>query len=230
LNSQILSKSSRLAASGSDLAIESKRDLDAPSSTPISEWIQSIKGGDSLAQIQLWERYYHQLVALAYQRLGPATGRQGFDEEDILQSVFLSLFQQAEKGKFPELSDRRGLWRLLIVMTERRLSSKLRDFNTIKRGGKITHQPIHRLPNSVTSQISSAAHCPTPTDGMTQEFVSTVKEVLGQCDEKAREIATLRIEGYEISEIAKKVGLSRSTVNRKIRYLKDRLQSAIQDT
>lgn len=202
--------------------------MDAPSSTPISEWIESIKKGDSAAQVKLWQRYYQQLVLLAHNRLRCASGREDFDGEDILQCVFLNVFQQAERGGFPDLADRRGLWRLLIVLTERRLSNKLRAFNAKKRGGRVKHQPIHLLPDPIASQLA-IPECPIPSEDMTEEFIDTVRDALRGCDDVSRKIALYRMEGFDIVEISEKVGVSRTTVNRKIQVLKLRLQTVMKD-
>ncbi|MEM7314939.1 MAG: ECF-type sigma factor [Planctomycetota bacterium] len=194
--------------------------MDAPSSTPVSEWIAAIKQGDADAQTRLWERYYFQLVARAHKKLAFAKGRKDFEGEDVVQHVFHSLFLRAEQGRFPKLNDRRDLARLLIVMTENRLKSKLRDCNARKRGGGIQHTAIHLLGPVSDPQLA----LPPIEEGAEDEFIQSVQEVLSGCDELTRAIAMLRMEGYEISDIAQSVGVSRSSVNRKIRYLKDRLE------
>jgi hypothetical protein len=42
------------------------------------------------------------------------------DEEDVALSAFDSFCRGAEQGRFPQLSDRDDLWRLLFVITERK--------------------------------------------------------------------------------------------------------------
>lgn len=190
----------------------------------VSEWIESIKDGDSVAQKELWQRYYQQLIVSAKRMLQKRGTGPTFDEEDVLQSVFRSLFRRAEQGDFPDLADRDGLWRLLIVMTERRVMNKARDARAKKRGGGVAHLPLYGLNPATGSQLQRDLPAqPKPALGTTEELIQTVEEVLGDCGDLEKEIARLRMEGYEISEIAQRVNRAPSTINRKIKYLKTRL-------
>ena len=82
----------------------------------VSHWIQEIKGGNREAAQDLWERYYGQLVRLARGRF-TGSSKRVTDEEDVVAEVFEKFFRFAESGRFPDLSDRDGLWRLLVRMT-----------------------------------------------------------------------------------------------------------------
>src|SRR5829696_1409471 len=100
----------------------------------VTGWLGRLQAGDSAAVQQLWERYFRRLVGLARQRLrgGP---RRAADEEDVALSAFESFCRHAERGRFPGLLDRDGLWRLLVVLTTRKAAHLVRDEGRRKRGG-----------------------------------------------------------------------------------------------
>src|SRR5215470_16012063 len=102
----------------------------------VTRWIGDLKaGGDSAAQ-HLWQRYFHRLVHLARARLR-AAHRAGAvaDEEDAALSAFDSFCRGAARGRFPDLADRDGLWRLLVVITLHKVMGQVRRQGAAKRGG-----------------------------------------------------------------------------------------------
>src|SRR5262249_9759250 len=84
------------------------------------------KAGDPDAAEALWRRYFARLVGLARARLA-ATRRLGADadEEDAALSAFNSFCDGAARGRFPILGDRDDLWRLLVVLTSRKVSAQV---------------------------------------------------------------------------------------------------------
>src|SRR5262245_48483230 len=102
----------------------------------VSRWLDLLQAGDSAAAQQLWQRYFHRLVGLARKRLAD-TPRRAADEEDVALSAFDSFCRNAERGRFPDLTDRDGLWRLLVVITARKASHLRRDLGCPRRGGGV---------------------------------------------------------------------------------------------
>src|SRR5271156_1244075 len=102
----------------------------------ITRWITGMKGGDLAAAQPLWERYFARMVTLARARLR-ASGRRdaGSDEEDVALSAFDSLCAGLARGQFPQLADRDDLWRLLVVITTRKVQAQARRQLPQKRGG-----------------------------------------------------------------------------------------------
>ena len=66
-----------------------------------------------------------------------ASGRRdaGSDEEDAALSAFDSLCAGLAKGQYPQLADREDLWRLLVVITTRKVRAQARRGLRQKRGG-----------------------------------------------------------------------------------------------
>lgn len=191
----------------------------------VSEWIESMKLGDTAAYGQLWQRYYSQLITKARRILkSRGTGKETFDEEDVLQSVFFALFRGIENGKFPNLSDRGGLWRLLIVMTERRTIGKVKHDNAQKRGGKVQTFPIHGEKNTGSRIHFDVQGQLEPAPQTVEQLVKTVDEVMAGCNEVERQIIIERMQGHDLEAIAKTMNLSTATIGRKLSYLKERLR------
>src|SRR5215831_9625648 len=100
----------------------------------ITAWLGKLVGGDRQAAEHLWRRYFHRLVGLARNKLRDAPRRVA-DEEDVALSAFDSFCRRAEKGDFPDLTDREGLWALLLTITARKAFHLVRDQQRLKRGG-----------------------------------------------------------------------------------------------
>lgn len=63
------------------------------------------------------------------------TPRHAANEEDVALSAFASFCRAAEQGRFPSLSDRDDLWKLLVVLTARKAVDLKRHEGRAKRGG-----------------------------------------------------------------------------------------------
>jgi DNA-directed RNA polymerase specialized sigma24 family protein len=100
----------------------------------VTRYLHQLQIGDPAAVQQLWERYFPRLVGLARKKLRDAPQRLA-DEEDVALSAFHSFCRHAEQGRFPQLLDRDGLWRLLVVITARKVAHLLRAEGRQKRGG-----------------------------------------------------------------------------------------------
>ena len=82
----------------------------------ITQWIAQIKDGDSAGAKGIWQRYFPRLVQLARKQIR-GVPRGMADEEDVALSALDSFCRAAREGRFPDLADRDGLWRLLLQMT-----------------------------------------------------------------------------------------------------------------
>src|SRR5262249_20340912 len=100
----------------------------------VTNWIGQLQADDAGAAQKLWERYFQRLVGLARKKLQDAP-RGAADEEDVALSAFASFCRNASGGKFPQLTDRDDLWRLLVTITARKAFHLRRDEGRQKRGG-----------------------------------------------------------------------------------------------
>jgi DNA-directed RNA polymerase specialized sigma24 family protein len=186
----------------------------------VTVWIESLKAGDVDAAEKLWRRYFEDLVRLARDRLGAAP-RAMADEEDAALDAFDSFVRGAARGCYPRLGDRDDLWRLLVVITERKVLDQARHERRRKRGGgKVVSLPGHEGDDhGGEARACLAGAIPTP------EFAAMIadecRNLLGQLrDDSLRQVARLRMEGYTNEEVANRLGCSLRTVARKIEIIR----------
>jgi DNA-directed RNA polymerase specialized sigma24 family protein len=189
----------------------------------ITQWIADLKGGDPGAANGLWERYFTRMVELARARLKASGGRDaGSDEEDAALSAFDSLCAGLARGQFPRLSDREDLWRLLVVITTRKVMEQARRQLREKRGGGLV-RPAADLADSGPDDDGILARAvgsePTP------EFAAMVAEEYRRLlerldDDVLRKVAVLRMEGHTSDEIAEHLGCARRTVARQLALIR----------
>jgi DNA-directed RNA polymerase specialized sigma24 family protein len=181
--------------------------------TSVTGWIAQLQAGDPSAAQPLWERYFRRLIKLAHNRL-QRVPRAAADEEDVALSAFASFCRGVQKGRFPQLSDRNELWRLLVVLTARKALHLLRDAHCQKRGGTLVSSP---QPEAELEAIVGRE--PTP------EFAAQVAEqcqrLLALLDtEQLRCIAIWKMEGYTVDQMADRLGCARTTVERRLRLIR----------
>ena len=99
---------------------------------PITHWIRQLEQADEAAAQDLWNHYCGRLCAMARSKLTPDT-RRVYDEEDAALSAFHSLCHRMAEGRFPDLKDRGDLWRVLVVITSRKVSLRHRHDRQEKR-------------------------------------------------------------------------------------------------
>jgi DNA-directed RNA polymerase specialized sigma24 family protein len=186
----------------------------------VTVWIESLKAGDDAAAEKLWRRYFEDLVRLARDRLRGAP-KAVADEEDAALDAFDSFVRGAACGRYPRLDDRDDLWRLLVVITERKvLDQALHERRRKRGGGKVVGLLGHDgADHPGEDQACLVGAMPTP------EFAALVadqcRSLLGLLrDDSLRKVVLLRMEGYSNEEIASRLGCSLRTVARKIEIIR----------
>jgi DNA-directed RNA polymerase specialized sigma24 family protein len=190
----------------------------------ITQWIADLKGGDPGAANGLWERYFTRMVELARARLKASRGRDaGSDEEDAALSAFDSLCAGLARGQFPRLSDREDLWRLLVVITTRKVMEQARRQLREKRGGGLV-RPAADLADSGPDDddgILARAVGTEPTPEFAAMIAEEYRRLLERLDDDVlRKVAVLRMEGHTSDEIAEHLGCARRTVARQLALIR----------
>jgi RNA polymerase sigma factor (sigma-70 family) len=191
---------------------------DSVGEASVTQWIRHLAAGDPSAAEKIWRRYYERLVRFARAKLAGADRRVS-DEEDVVQSVFGSFFPAVASGRFPELNDRAGLWRLLLVMASRKAASLARRELAQKRGGGEVRGESALL--EVQSNGENIGLDRILGNEPTPEFAALAEE---QCqglldvldDDLSRRTAMLRLEGYTVDEIACQLARAPGTIHRKL--------------
>lgn len=193
------------------------------SSGSVTFWVGQLKDGDAAAAQKLWERYFHRLVGLARTKIHGAPRRMA-DEEDVALSAFDSFCRGAENGRFPRLTDRDDLWRLLVVITVRKALDHVIYERRQKRGGGAVLGESALL-NWATSedgvhgmeQVLGSEPTPVLAAQLAEEF-SRLLDCLQ--DAQLRLIALWKMEGQTVDDIAQRLGCVPRTVERKLRLIR----------
>jgi DNA-directed RNA polymerase specialized sigma24 family protein len=178
----------------------------------VSRLIDGLMVGDATAVQQVWERYFPRLVGLARKHLRE-TPRAMADEEDVALSAFDSFCRNAEQGRFPQVLDRDGLWRLLVVITVRKAAHLARDQRRQKRRGKaepgenplVLEEVLSREPSPEFAALAGEEH-------------RRLLRLLG--DRELESIALWRMEGFSVEEIAGRLACAPRSVKRKLRLIR----------
>jgi DNA-directed RNA polymerase specialized sigma24 family protein len=181
----------------------------------VTGWIERLKAGDREAVAPVWERYFGRLVHLARQRLRGAPRLA--DEEDVALSALDSVCRGLEQGRFAQLLDRDGLWRLLVVLTERKGVDRLRAQRRQKRGGgKLLGESALGGPDDGAAGIAQFRG-PEPDPALAALMAEECQRLLRLLDDDGlRKLALLKMEGHANEEIAAKLGCALRTVERKL--------------
>jgi DNA-directed RNA polymerase specialized sigma24 family protein len=188
----------------------------------VSGWLNDLKAGDASAAQKIWEHYFDKLVALARTRLA-GKFRRVADEEDVALSAFRSFFRSVDQGRFPRLDDHDDLWKLLFTITERKVFAHIKYQRRQKRGGgEVRGHSVWMKSGGSEDQDSSGEWvCPEPTPDFAAEVVDEVEARLNALpEEKMREIAILKMNGFTNEEIAAELGCSTRTVKRKLQVIR----------
>jgi hypothetical protein len=187
----------------------------------VTQRFHLLQAGDRRAVQPLWDRYFRLLVVRGRASLrGLPHG--AADEEDVALGAFDSFCRGAEQGRFPNLTDRNDLWRLLVVLTAWKVARTVKGESRQKRGGGRVRTEAdlprgERNGEAVLDQV--VGHEPTP------EFAAQLAE---ECQhllhklgsDELRSIAVWLMEGYTVDEVAGKLGKSSRTVARKLQLIR----------
>ena len=189
----------------------------------VTVWLDALKAGDHEAVDQIWRKYSDRLIRLARQRLRRSSQTAMGEEEDIALSAFNSFCEGAAQGRFPNLDDRDNLWRLLVRITFRKARKRLRAEQTIKRGGGQVRRfaDLALDDNGEIADPLDSLRDPEPSPllaAMIAEEFHRLLESLG--DDRLRQIARDKLDGFTNEEIADRLGCARQTVSRKLEIIR----------
>jgi DNA-directed RNA polymerase specialized sigma24 family protein len=190
----------------------------------VTRWIANLKDGDRQSVQPLWERYFTRMADLARARLRAVRVKDAArDEEDAALSAFDSLCAGLARGQFPDLSDRDDLWRLLVVITSRKVLIQARSQLRQKRGGGNVRPASDLAAQGDEDEdellVRVVSNEPTPEfAAMVAEEYRRLLDRLG--NDGLRQVAILRMEGETGDEIAAKLGCTRRTVVRQLSLIR----------
>ncbi len=188
---------------------------------PVTLWIDQLRAEDNSAAHNIWHHFVQRLQDSARRKLGSTT-RRVYDEEDAAQSAFHSVCAGISAGRFPELNDRESLLHLLLVVTSRKISQRVRyDHRERRDVRRIINDSIFIKSNENLPKVVDSVPSREPTPEFATEFVDVCESLFDSLDDQQlKDVALLRIEGFDDSEIAKKLGCSRRTVQRRLEVVR----------
>jgi RNA polymerase sigma-70 factor (ECF subfamily) len=173
-----------------------------------------VRGGDEDAATTLYERYARRVFGLVEAKLGNRL-RASTEPEDVVQSVFKSMFRGVQAGNY-DAPPGTTLWNLLAVIAVHKLRRKAVHHSAQCRDSR------RRVPLDAIDGI--------PLDQSSIEFLEvTVRETLEMLRPVDREILSLRVQRYTVDEISDQTGRSRRTVERSLQRSRERLSSLLLD-
>ena len=177
----------------------------------VTGWIRGSEAGDDQSQEKLWNHYFDRVVRLARSRMY-AIQASVYDEEDAAVSALNSLFRGIQKNRFPDLHSRDNLWRLLILITHRKLIAQKRR-QAARINPAVQDEASERIDQLVSSE---------PTPEMVAEMMDETECLLNLLgDDSLRRIAVMRLDGLSTEEIAERLKLTSRTIRRKIERIRD---------
>lgn len=174
--------------------------------------LAGVRDGDQDAAAALYTRYAQRLIALARAKCGDDLAAR-MDAEDIVQSVFGSFFRGAAEG-FYDAPTGDEIWGLLLVMALNKIRAKGGHHRAAKRDVRKT----------LGGDALAAGVDPPTTDEAAHTLLRlVVEEVIARLPDGHREAIRLRLEGFEVGEIAAKTGRSMRTTERVLQEFRARM-------
>ncbi|TWU02261.1 RNA polymerase sigma factor [Stieleria varia] len=172
-----------------------------------------IRNGDEYAASLLYQRYAHRLIGLIHSKMNGHVSV-GTEPEDIVQSVFRSVFGRMKSDNYdaPEGST---LWSLLAVVAVRKLN-KNRTYHRAQR------RDIGR-----NVALDEANEPYDSDDNSPDSFAVCLREAMELLLPIEQTVLLLRMDGYNVEEIAKKTKRAKRTVERSFRNIRVRLSESL---
>jgi len=165
--------------------------------------LRRFQDGNQDAATLLYLRYAKRLRALAKAQCSRDLARR-VDVDDIVQSVFRSFFRGASQGYY-DVPAGEELWKLFLVIALNKIRARGAFHRAAKRDVRMT-AGAEAYERSLASLHHDEAACTL--------LQLTIDEALDRLPAQHKKVVQLRIEGYEVAEIADKLGRSKRTVER----------------
>ncbi len=190
-----------------------------PTARSFADLLDQLRRQDPEAAAAVFQCYHRRLIGLARKRLDGRLRRK-LDPEDVVQSVFRTVFRRLGEGQF-DLADWDSLWGLLTCVTVRRCRHWKRYF----------HAQGHDFQRETTPQAGASG------SGVSWEFLDdepgpeealvlaeTVEQILKGLNEQEQQVVIQSLQGADVAEVSQAVGYSQSKVYRVLRHVRRRLE------
>jgi RNA polymerase sigma factor (sigma-70 family) len=181
-----------------------------PPSSSGSTWIQRLREGDQAAARPLWQRYHARLIELAAQQLAAPLRESA---EDVAALAFTAFCGAMQAGRYPDVTHRDDLWRLLLTITLNQTRRLARDARRQRRDDRRTLHAadLFDLPDADLDLLASQE----PGPELAAELNDSVRALLERLPEDLRAVAIDLLAGWSPAEIATRLNCAVRTVERR---------------
>lgn len=178
--------------------------------------LRRVRAGEQDAATALYLRYADHLRALAARQSSPALAAR-LDPDDIVQSVFRTFFRRVGDGQY-DVPAGDDLWRLFLVIALHKIRNAAAHHTAAKRDVRQTVG---------VGDAGRGAEAADETGLAVLRMV--IDDTLARLPDGTRRIVELRVEGYEVAEIADRVGRSKRSVERVLQQFRDELARSLDE-
>jgi RNA polymerase sigma-70 factor (ECF subfamily) len=178
----------------------------------VAQW----RAGNQDAARLLFDRYVDRLVALARRRIGPRLARR-VDAEDVVQSVFRTVFGRLREGQF-HIEAQDDLCKLLMRVT---VHKALRQIEYHGAGKRDANREAPQGNASYDDLMNVLADEPPPEAVVA--FLDQLEHFLAGLGPLERQVVELRLQGHSSEEIATQLGV----IDRRVRRIVERVRGLI---
>jgi tRNA A-37 threonylcarbamoyl transferase component Bud32/DNA-directed RNA polymerase specialized sigma24 family protein len=191
---------------------------------PSVELLARYRQGDESAATELFRRYVSRLTVLARAKMAPKILRR-FDAEDVVLSAYRSFFVRARDGQF-SLTSSGELWRLLVTIVLRKLYRQAAHHTADKRSVE-REVALPDGGDSAWEVLRPMSGAPAVEEAVA--VADLVEGFMAELEPVPRQIVEMRLQGFEIAEIAAATARSERTVGRTLEDVKHRLECLLPD-
>ena len=168
---------------------------------------------------ELFQRYAGRLIALARSRLSAKVSKR-VDPEDVVQSAYRSFFAGAREGSY-DLQQGGDIWHLLVAITLHKLKDQVK-LQTAKKRSVDREQHFGSEDSLLGLQAAVLARDVSPLEALS--LVDHVEQLMRPLTPPQRRIVEMRLQGYDLREIAAATQRSVPTVRRVLDGVKKQLK------
>ena len=187
--------------------------------TSFEELLGRLRKRDNAAATHVFNRFQRRLIILAYSHLDKRLLPK-IDPEDVVQSVFQTVFNRLADGQF-DLGDWDSLWGLLTRITVRKCEKWRDHFHT--HGRDVDREVL--LP-------PAAGECepgwefidrePTPAEALA--LAEAVQQVMRGLNDREQQVVRLKLQGFSLSEISEQIPCNYRKVRSVLDHVRGRLE------
>jgi len=176
--------------------------------------LNKLATGDADAATALYLRYARKLEEFANSKTGQDVRLQ-VDPEGVVHSVFRTFFRRASEGRYA-VAEGEDLWKLLLVIALNKIRNRAAFHRAQKRN---VNRTIHLDPG-----LLNEGH----RDQQAYAILKmTIEELLEAMTPIQKQIVNLRIQGEEVTDIARQAATSKRTVERTLQKFRQKLSDII---